>query len=77
MAAGFGLLRLSPLAFWSLTPRELDAALGAILGPAAAAAPLSRRELSRLMRRFPDFPSPPREERGGEGGHNQRAMTNA
>ena len=57
MAAGLGLLRLSPQAFWSLTPRELDAALGAVLGPAAA--PISRGDLAGLMRQYPDFPSPP------------------
>jgi uncharacterized phage protein (TIGR02216 family) len=56
MAAGFGLLRLSPQAFWSMTPRELDAALGAILGPAGSSP--SRTEFASLMQRFPDIPSP-------------------
>jgi len=51
MRAGLGLLRLSPQAFWSMTPRELNAALG----PSAPAfdAP-SRRSLETLMRAFPD-----------------------
>jgi uncharacterized phage protein (TIGR02216 family) len=56
MAAGLGVLRLSPAAFWSMTPRELDAALGTVLGPAGG--PPSRGELARLMQRFPDIPSP-------------------
>nr|WP_235920670.1 rcc01693 family protein [Brucella tritici] len=51
MRAGVGLLRLSPQAFWSMTPRELNAALG----PAAPVfdAP-SRQSLETLMRAFPD-----------------------
>lgn len=57
MAAGFGLLRLSPAVFWSLTPRELAAALRAFTGPLAgplARPHLDRRGLDRLMARFPD-----------------------
>lgn len=48
---GFGLLRLSPQEFWSMTPREL----GAALGPAVPVfnAP-SRQSLEALMRAFPD-----------------------
>lgn len=53
MAAGFGLLRLSPDAFWAMTPKELSAALGVLAGPAPGAPP-SRNELMRLMRSFPD-----------------------
>nr|WP_312968876.1 rcc01693 family protein [Brucella intermedia] len=51
MRAGFGLLRLSPQAFWSMTPRELNAALG----PSAPVfdAP-SRQSLETLMLSFPD-----------------------
>lgn len=52
MAAGFGLLRLSPSAFWAMTPRELAAATGG-LGAALASAP-ARSELDALMRAFPD-----------------------
>jgi uncharacterized phage protein (TIGR02216 family) len=54
MAAGLGLLRLPPAAFWSMTPRELAAALRGFLGPAAVAPPLPRAVLADLMERFPD-----------------------
>lgn len=54
MAAGLGLLRLPPHHFWSMTPRELAAALDAVLGRQHAIRPPSRRELLELMRRFPD-----------------------
>lgn len=53
MAAAFGLLGLSPAAFWSMTPRELAAALRGRLGPVGAAPP-SKHEVEALMRRFPD-----------------------
>ncbi len=53
MAAGLGLLRLAPVTFWSLTPRELSAALRAVLGRAGGE-PIRRGDLSRLMNRFPD-----------------------
>jgi uncharacterized phage protein (TIGR02216 family) len=49
---GLGLLRLSPDAFWAMTPRELALAIGAVTGRAAA--PLERTTLAALMRRFPD-----------------------
>ncbi len=51
MAIGFGLLRLSPKDFWTMTPRELAAAGG--LAAAGADAP-SRDELAALAGRFPD-----------------------
>ena len=54
MAAGLGLLRLAPAHFWSMTPREFEAALGAVLGPLHADAPLPRSALAELMSRFPD-----------------------
>jgi uncharacterized phage protein (TIGR02216 family) len=54
MAAGLGLLRLDPRAFWSMTPRELSAALGAVLGPGRGERPPSRSDLAALMQRFPD-----------------------
>ena len=38
MAAGLGTLRLAPRDFWSMTPRELDAALRGALGLVAASA---------------------------------------
>jgi len=53
MAAGLGLLGLSPATFWSMTPRELAAALRGRLGPPPAGPP-SREELSALLRRYPD-----------------------
>jgi uncharacterized phage protein (TIGR02216 family) len=54
MAAALGLLRLRPADFWSMTPRELDAALRGLLGPLHAASPLSRPALADLMARYPD-----------------------
>jgi uncharacterized phage protein (TIGR02216 family) len=54
MAAGLGLLRLTPSAFWSMTPRELEAALRGLLGPMHADAPLPRSALTQLMMRYPD-----------------------
>jgi uncharacterized phage protein (TIGR02216 family) len=54
MAAGLGLLRLPPAHFWSMTPKELEAALRALLGPTHADAPPPRATLSQLMSRFPD-----------------------
>ncbi|MGE0764897.1 MAG: phage tail assembly chaperone [Hyphomicrobiaceae bacterium] len=53
MAAGLGLLRLRPADFWSMTPRELGAALQG-LGGRSPRQPMARREFSRLMHRFPD-----------------------
>jgi uncharacterized phage protein (TIGR02216 family) len=53
MAAGFGLLRLSPASFWAMTPRELAAALRGRLGPAAETPP-SAQMLADLMTRYPD-----------------------
>jgi uncharacterized phage protein (TIGR02216 family) len=54
MAAGLGFLRLSPADFWSMTPRELDAALRGILGQAHSSEPLPRTALAALMLRYPD-----------------------
>lgn len=48
---GFGVLRLSPQAFWSMTPRELALAIAAVTG---GATPLRRGEFANLMTRFPD-----------------------
>lgn len=52
MGFGFGTLRLSPDAFWRMTPRELTAAIEAVTGPRAE--PLARSSFAALMRRFPD-----------------------
>lgn len=51
MAAGFGLLRLSPEAFWAMTPREFAAAVGWL---APSSVHPTRRDLGRLMQQFPD-----------------------
>nr|WP_316653308.1 rcc01693 family protein [uncultured Gellertiella sp.] len=52
LALGFGRLRLSPAAFWAMSPRELHAAAGP---PAAASTAPSRAALAGLMQAFPDF----------------------
>jgi len=52
MAAGLGVLRLAPDAFWRATPRELAAALRGLCGDATV--PLTGDNLRDLMRRFPD-----------------------
>lgn len=53
-AIGFalGVLRLSPEAFWRMTPRELAHAIRAVRG--AMPSPPSRTEFDALLRRFPD-----------------------
>lgn len=53
MGFGLGVLRLSPSDFWAMTPRELDAALLAVLGASSPAAP-ARSVLDLLMQRYPD-----------------------
>lgn len=52
MAVGFGLLRLSPKDFWSMTPREMERAMS-LFGRASMAAP-GRGDLAVLMTAFPD-----------------------
>ena len=54
MAAGLGLLRLRPADFWAMTPRELEAALRGMLGPAYTQDPLQRDTLAQMMRLYPD-----------------------
>jgi uncharacterized phage protein (TIGR02216 family) len=54
MALGFGLLRLSPEAFWSMTLPELAAALRGIRGEAGLPAAPEVESLRMLMRLFPD-----------------------
>jgi uncharacterized phage protein (TIGR02216 family) len=49
---GLGVLRLSPDAFWRMTPREFACALGVFAGPAAP--PLERLRFAALMEQFPD-----------------------
>ncbi|MEO0681856.1 MAG: rcc01693 family protein [Pseudomonadota bacterium] len=53
MRVGLGVLRLSPDAFWAMTPREFAAACSAFDGPDEAPA-MARRDLEALMARFPD-----------------------
>jgi uncharacterized phage protein (TIGR02216 family) len=52
MAFGFGRLRLSPQDFWSMTPRELAAAMR-FFAPVAHGG-LKRSGLARLMQLYPD-----------------------
>lgn len=56
MAAGLGMLGLTPRAFWAMTPHELDAALRGRAGVFGAGgdAP-TNNDLAELMRRFPDL----------------------
>jgi uncharacterized phage protein (TIGR02216 family) len=54
MTAGLGTLRLSPKHFWSMTPRELAAALHSLEPNYASPSPPSRSELASLMARYPD-----------------------
>ena len=53
MAAGLGVLRLPPRAFWQMTPRELAAAMEGVSG-VRAADPLRTADLAELMQLFPD-----------------------
>ncbi|MDT3687339.1 MAG: phage tail assembly chaperone [Pseudorhodoplanes sp.] len=48
---GLGVLRLSPDAFWKMTPRELALAIQAVTGRGA---PLAREQFDQMMTRFPD-----------------------
>ena len=52
MAIGFGLLRLSPETFWTMTPREFARAIS-VLEPKRSVPP-ARGALEALMRAFPD-----------------------
>jgi uncharacterized phage protein (TIGR02216 family) len=56
MAAAFGLLRLSPREFWSMTPREMERAMSVLGGRAGAP---GRGDLAELMQRFPDLTEKP------------------
>ena len=56
MAAGFGLLGMSPGTLWSMTPREFACAVSSLSGVRSAGAMPSQQELAALMRRFPDTP---------------------
>lgn len=52
MAFGLGVLRQTPRAFWSMTPRELAAAAEGAFGKISSAP--ARDDLSALMAAFPD-----------------------
>ncbi len=52
MGFGLGTLRLSPDSFWRMTPRELGAAMEALLGPRATA--IDATSFAALRARFPD-----------------------
>jgi uncharacterized phage protein (TIGR02216 family) len=54
IAAGLGILRLPPAAFWAMTPRELALAMRGAAGISAFTPSLRRGDLADLMRRFPD-----------------------
>lgn len=60
---GFGVLRLSPDAFWRMTPRELAFAVTAVRGPLVQ--PIDRAALGELIARFPDNLTPMRSDRHG------------
>ena len=49
MGLGLGVLRLAPDAFWSMTPRELTAALRG-----ARERPMEATDLDALIARYPD-----------------------
>ena len=55
MSFGLGVLRLSPDAFWRMTPRELAAAMETVLGPRDAA--IDAVSFAALRARFPDTPA--------------------
>lgn len=52
MGFGLGVLRLSPDAFWAMSPRELHAASRGLYGRGGDAA--DRAALESLMAAFPD-----------------------
>ncbi len=55
MELGLGVLGLAPASFWTLTPRELEAALAGRGLLAGDGGPMpSRGDLADLMARFPD-----------------------
>jgi uncharacterized phage protein (TIGR02216 family) len=51
MAVGFGVLRLSPKTFWSMTPREIERAMS-VFGVGEGRP--DRSTLTALMAAFPD-----------------------
>lgn len=59
MGLGLGLLRLKPADFWTMTPRELAAALQPFAQNRGATQPLPRQDLDRMMQKFPDHEKGP------------------
>lgn len=59
MAIGLGVLRLTPDAFWRLTPAELTAAVAGLTGAGHAPPPPERAAFEALMRQHPDSPEMP------------------
>ena len=53
MSIGFGHLRLSSTHFWSMTPKELEAAITALTGDEGAVG-LTRSNMNELLLQFPD-----------------------
>lgn len=54
MAAGLGVLALSPSEFWRTTPKEIDAALRGRFGQGLVNDAPIRTDLEYLMQLFPD-----------------------
>ncbi len=54
MRFGLGVLGLAPDEFWSMTPREFDAAVKGRLGFLHERASMTRTGLAELSARFPD-----------------------
>lgn len=63
MAFGFGQLGLSPNAFWSMSLREMNAAIRWHLPHLGSAPVMNRAGLADLMKLFPD------QVNGGSDGH--------
>ena len=53
-AIGFGVLKLDPDAFWSMTLHEFQAAVRGLSGDVGASPALTRGELELLMQQYPD-----------------------
>ena len=54
MGLGLGVLRMPPIQFWTMTPRELAAATKVVFGDPIAHAPFGRDDFAALMARYPD-----------------------
>lgn len=54
MTLGLGTLRLAPSSFWSMTPRELTAAVRSLSDLTPHSRSPTRSELDAMMSRFPD-----------------------